>query len=277
MQIEPFNPRSRALTVVLLLLAMLSFQMGAALAKQLFPRVGVTGTTALRLGFAALMLTAVWRPWRVRPSPRELRTILIYGAAMGWMNLFFYLALSRIPLGVAVAVEFTGPLAVAIAASRRPVDFLWVGSAILGLILLLPQGVQITTDAFGGIAFALAAGVCWALYIVFGKRVGTLHRGRAVALGTCTAAVCIVPIGVSHAGLALFSAAILPLALSLAVLSSALPYSLEMFVLSRMPARGSIFLDEVLSTVQWIAIACIVLASAGSAATTREPGTASAD
>jgi inner membrane transporter RhtA len=289
----PFNPRSKALTIPALLLAMVSFMMGAALAKQLFPRVGVTGTTALRLGFAALILTAVWRPWRLRPSRREWFTILVYGAAMGWMNLFFYLALARIPLAIAVAVEFTGPLTVAIATSRRAVDFLWVAAAALGLILLLPLGVHIAPGAFGGMAFALAAGFCWAIYIVFGKRAGTLHGAEAAALGTSTAAILIVPIGVSQAGLAMFSPAILPVGLGLAVLSSALPYSLELFVLSRMPARtygimasmapalgalsGRIFVGEALTAVQWIAIGCIMLASAGSAATTREARHSSAD
>ena len=261
--------------------------MGAALAKQLFPRVGVAGTTALRLGIAALILTTVWRSWRLRPGPRELRIILAFGAALGFMNLFFYLALSRIPLGIAVAVEFTGPLGVAIASSRRPIDFLWIGLAAFGLILLLPLGVRMAPGAFGGIALALAAGACWALYIVFGKRAGSIHGAQAAALGITTAAIFIVPIGLAQAGPALFSPSILLLGCALALLSSALPYSLELYALARIPARtygvmssldpalgalsGLIFLGESLSVVQWLAIGGIMLASAGSAATTREP------
>lgn len=284
----PFKAQSTALPILALLLAMSSFQAGAALAKQLFPRVGVAGTTALRLGIAALILTAVWRSWRLRPSPRELRTILIYGVALGFMNLFFYLALSRIPLGVAVAVEFTGPLTVALVSSHRPIDFLWIGSAAVGLILLLPLGAQMAPGVLGGLALALAAGACWALYIIFGQRAGSLHGAQAAALGITTAAIFIVPIGVSQAGLALFSPSLLPLGCGLAVLSSALPYSLEMFALARIPARtygvmasmspalgalsGRIFLGEALSAVQWIAIGCIMVASAGSAATNREAG-----
>ncbi len=283
-----FNRWGSAFALPALVLAMLSFQMGAALAKQLFPDAGVAGTTALRLGFSALILAAVWRPWRLRPSRRELLTIIVYGAAMGWMNLFFYLALNRIPLGIAVAVEFTGPLAVAIATSRRRIDFLWIGAALLGLMLLLPLRVQMTPGALGGIALALAAGICWAIYIVFGKRAGTLHGPQAAAMGTAVGAFFIVPIGFSQAGLALLSPAIMPYAVGLAVLSSALPYSLEMFALAHIPARtygimssmdpaigalsGMLFLGETLTVLQWIAIGCVMLASAGSAATSRTPG-----
>src|SRR5208283_6105181 len=121
-----FKPHSIALPVAALIVAMASIQLGAVFAKSLFPKVGASGTAALRLALASLILLAVWRPWRVRPTARELRSIVIYGLAMGWMNFFFYLSLSRIPLGIAVALEFTGPLAVAMAASHRAVDFLWI-------------------------------------------------------------------------------------------------------------------------------------------------------
>jgi len=234
---SPFKPNSVALPVAVLIVAMFSFQIGAVVAKQLFPAVGASGATALRLFFASLMLLAAWRPWRIRPSMREARTIVIYGLAMGWMNLFFYLSLDRIPLGIAVALEFTGPLAVSIATSRRAVDFVWIVLAVLGLSALLPLGVAAKPLAPLGVAFGLAAGVCWALYIVFGQKAGNAHGGQTAALGTLAGAIVIVPIGMAHAGTALWSPALLPTACVLALLSSALPYSLEMYALTRVPTR----------------------------------------
>jgi inner membrane transporter RhtA len=284
---SPFKPHSVVLPVAVLIVAMFCFQIGAALAKQLFPIVGALGTTALRLGLASLMLLMVWRPWRVRPNAREARTIVMYGLAMGWMNLFFYLSLNRIPLGIAVALEFTGPLAVAIATSRRAIDFAWIALAAAGLIVLLPWGHESKPLDPAGIAYALAAGVCWALYIVFGQKAGNAHGGQTAALGTLAAAIVIMPIGIAQSGTALLSPALLPTACAMALLSSALPYSLEMYALTRLPTRtfgvlmsanpalgalsGLIFLGETLSIVQWAAIASIMFASAGSAVTSRRP------
>jgi len=281
----PFKSYSIALPVAVLLVAMVSIQLGAVLAKGLFPKVGAAGATALRLALGSLVLLAVWRPWRMRPTAREVRSIVIYGLAMGWMNFFFYLSLSRIPLGIAVALEFTGPLAVAMAASHRAVDFLWIALAALGLLALLPLGFESKPLPPLGIAFALAAGFCWALYIVFGQKAGAAHGGRTAALGTLVGAVVIVPLGIAHAGAALVAPAILPAACGVAVLSSALPYSLEMYALTRLPTRtfgvlmslapalgalsGLCFLGESLSAIQWVAIASIMLGSGGSAATSR--------
>jgi inner membrane transporter RhtA len=265
------------------MVAMACFQLGAALAKGLFPLVGTGGTAALRLAIASLILLAVWRPWHIRFTRGQLRTVVVYGVAMGWMNFFFYLALSYIPLGITMALEFTGPLGVALFASRRAVDFLWILLAALGLAALLPLGLGGPPLSGLGIAFALAAGACWALYIVFGRKAGAAHGGQITALGTVIGALVIVPIGVAHSGVQLFSPAILPLAIGVAVLSSALPYSLEMFAMPRIPTRtfgvlmslnpalgavsGLVFLGESLTLIQWTAIASIVAASAGSAAT----------
>jgi inner membrane transporter RhtA len=268
-----------------LIVAMLCFQIGAALAKGLFPLVGASGAVALRLGIAALLLAAVWRPWRVRLGFKDTRLIVLYGLSMGCMNFFFYLSLRYIPLGIAVALEFTGPLGLAMLASRRPVDFLWIGLAVLGLLALLPLGAGAAALQPMGVICALAAGVCWALYIVFGRRAGAAHGGQTTALGTVVGAILIVPIGISQNGMSLFSPAILPIAAGVALLSSAVPYSLEMFALPRIPTKsfgvlmslepamaalsGMVFLGESLSGIQWAAVVCIMVASGGSAATSR--------
>ena len=285
-----FKSPSKALRAMLvplaaLLVAMVSVQTGAALVKGLFPRVGVAGATTLRLALASVMLLAVWRPWRRLPKARETRSLLIYGVAMGIMNLCFYSALARIPLGIAVALEFSGPLAVAMAASHRAVDFAWVALAALGLVALLPLGLAHEPLSPAGIAFALAAGGCWALYIVFGQKAGSLHGGMTAALGTVIGALVIIPFGLAQAGAALLDPGLLPIACAVALLSSALPYSLEMFALTRLPTRtfgvlmsgepalgalsGWCFLHEHLSLVQWAAVASIMLASAGSTITSR--------
>jgi inner membrane transporter RhtA len=274
-----------ALAVAVLMVAMVCFQLGAAMAKGLFPVVGAAGTTALRMALAALMLLAVWRPWRLRFTRSEIRVIVIYGLALGWMNLFFYLSLRSIPLGVAVALEFTGPLALAMAASRRAVDFVWIFLAVAGLLALLPLGFGAKPLDTAGVIYGLAAGLCWAMYIFFGRKAGAAHGGQITALGMLIGAIVIVPIGIAEAGTRLLSPAILPAALSIALLSSALPYSLEMFAMPRLPTRtvgvlmsldpamgalsGLCFLGERLSWIQWAAIAAVMGASAGSAATSR--------
>jgi inner membrane transporter RhtA len=281
------TPAGSAAAIAILMGAMVCFQSGAALAKGLFPIVGASGTTALRTGFAALMLTAVWRPWRLRCTWREARTIVIYGVSLGWMNLCFYSSLKSIPLGIAVALEFTGPLAVAVAASRRPVDFLWIALACIGLLALLPLQRESPPLAPGGIVLALMAGALWASYIVYGRRAGTLHGGPVTALGMWVGAVMIVPIGLAENGAHLFAPAILPAAIGMALISSALPYSLEMIAMPRIATRtlgvllsldpalgavsGLIFLRESLSWLQWAAIICIMVASAGSATSQAPP------
>lgn len=264
---------------------MFCFQLGAVLAKGLFPMVGAAGTTALRTALASLMLLVVWRPWRMRLTPAELRTVLAYGLAMGCMNFCFYQSLRTIPLGIAVALEFAGPLALAMGASRRAIDFLWILMATIGLISLLPIGIGTTPLDTEGVVYGLAAGVFWALYIYFGRKAGAAHGGQTTAFGMLVSAVILVPIGVAQAGAQLLSPAILPAALGVALLSSALPYSLEMMAMPKLPTRtvgvlmsldpalgalsGLIFLGERLSWIQWAAIASIMAASAGSAATSR--------
>jgi inner membrane transporter RhtA len=276
-----------AVPIAVLMVAMVCFQVGAAMAKGLFPAVGAGGAATLRLALASFMLLAVWRPWRMRLRLREIRVIVMYGLALGWMNFFFYLSLRSIPLGIAVALEFTGPLGLAMAASRRTIDFLWILMAALGLVALLPLGVESKPLDILGVVSGLAAGLCWALYIFYGRKAGAAHGGQTTALGMTVGAAVIAPIGVAQAGAQLFSPAILPVAFAVALLSSALPYSLEMWAMPRLPTRtvgvlmsldpamgalsGLCFLGEKLGWVQWAAIASIMAASAGSAVTARTP------
>jgi inner membrane transporter RhtA len=241
------------------------------------------GAASLRLLYGAAILCAVLHPWKLRLEGRARRSILVYGLSLGAMNSLFYAALRTVPLGVGVALELTGPLAVALLSSRRAVDFLWVGLALGGLLLLLPLGGSSAAVDPAGAAYALGAGACWALYIVFGQRAGAGHGVRMTAVGVAVAAACVVPVGVAQVGASLFSPALLPFALAVPVLSSALPYSLEMVALGRMPAKtfgtlmslepavgalsGLLILHEGLALTQWLAVVAIVAASAGAAAT----------
>ena len=280
---SPFSRFPVLLPIALVIIAMISIQSGASLAKSLFPVIGAEGTTALRLGIGALILCLLLRPWQAKLTLQSCRSLLAYGVALGLMNLMFYMALQTIPLGIAVALEFTGPLTLALLSSRRPIDFLWIALAATGLWLLLPTNLTDEPLDPVGMALALGAGACWAMYIIFGKRAGSEHGRHTVALGTLVAAIVVIPIGLWQAGSNLFALDILPIAFGVAVLSSALPYSLEMMALTRLPARtfsimmslepaiaalaGLLFLTEHLSFSQWLAISFIILASTGTAAT----------
>ena len=137
---QPRNLASTLFSVGLLLIAMASIQSGASLAKSMFPVIGAQGTTTLRLIFASVIMMLILRPWRAKLTAKSLRTVIVYGMALGGMNFLFYMSLRTVPLGIAVALEFTGPLAVAIYASRRAIDFLWIALAAVGLLLLIPTG-----------------------------------------------------------------------------------------------------------------------------------------
>ena len=274
---------SPLIAVLLLLIAMLSLQGGASLAKTLFPVVGPQGVTALRLGIGSLILLAWFRPWRIKMRGGNLKALLIYGLALGSMNYSFYLAIQTIPLGVGVALEFTGPLAVAMFSSRRPVDFVWVILAVIGLWFLLPLGQSTDSIDLKGACLALFAGTCWAIYILAGQRAGSSYGPGTAALGSLIGALIFFPIGAFQAHSSIFSLSILPLGLLIALLTSAVPYSLEMVAMTKLPAKtfgtlmsmepamaalsGIIFLSEFLTGTQWLALAAIIAASAGSTLT----------
>ena len=300
----PGLPRKSSvwMPVAVILIAMMSIQSGASLAKSLFPLIGAPGVTALRIALGTLILVVVFKPWRLRFKkqrqslllfkPWRLRfkkeqrlPLLFYGLALGGMNYMFYLSIQTIPLGIAVALEFTGPLAVALFSSRRPVDFIWVILAVLGLWFLLPLGQSVSQIDLTGAALALGAGACWAVYILTGQRAGEEHGPATVALGSLIAAVIFVPIGMAQATDSIWQWSILPVGLAVAILSTALPYSLEMIALTRLPTRifgtlmsmepalaaisGMMFLGETLTLVQTLALCSIIAASMGSTLTMR--------
>jgi len=262
--------------VTLALISICSIQAGAALAKGLFSLVTPEGMTALRLFFASLILFAVVRPRPGRVPRAAWKNILVYGLATGLMNMLFYQAISRIPLGVAVGVEFIGPLAVATMTSRRITDFIGIALAGIGLALLLPIG-SVAGVSFTGVLFALGAGTCWGVYIIFGRRAGHDGGRESVPFGMLFAACLVMPVGILVEGGGLLRPEILPAAALVGLLSSALPYGLEMIVLQALPPRvfgvlmslepalaclsGWLFLREQLDLVHGIALACVITAS----------------
>ncbi len=273
------------LPVIVILIAMLSIQSGASLAKSLFPIVGAPGVTALRIALGTLILVVIFKPWRLRFKKEQRLPLLFYGLSLGAMNYLFYLSIQTVPLGIAVALEFTGPLAVALFSSRRPVDFVWVVLAVLGLWFLLPLGQDVSHVDLTGAALALGAGACWAVYILTGQRAGEEHGPATVALGSLIAAIVFVPLGMAQATESIWQWSILPVGLAVAVFSTALPYSLEMIALTRLPTRifgtlmsmepalaamsGMVFLGESLTFTQTLALCSIIAASMGSTLTLR--------
>jgi inner membrane transporter RhtA len=263
---------------VLVLLGIASVQFGAALAKGLFDEIGVGGTVFLRVFFAALVLVALWRPSLRGRGRRELRLVVAFGLVLACMNLAFYSALDRIPLGAAVTFEFIGPLGVAVAGSRKALDLLWVALAAIGILLLSDFGAG-DLDPLG-IALALLAGAFWAAYILLSARVGQEFEGAdGLALAIVVGAAVLVPVGVGDAGEELLVPWILAVAAAVAILSSAIPYALEMEALRRMPTgvfgvlmslepavaalAGFLLLGEDLNAREIVAILFVVAASAG--------------
>ena len=266
------------------LLAIVSVQGGAAIAKGLFPVLGAAGTVGLRIGISAGLLLLVVRPRLGRLGAAQWRAVVPYGLALGTMNFLFYCALARIPLGLGVTLEFVGPLAVALAGSRRWADVVWVLLAGAGIALLAPWGGS-HLDVLG-MVFALLAGGAWAVYIVLGGRVAAVLPGpRGVAVGMLFASLAVLPFSVAGGGWAQLTPQLLLAGTALAVLSSALPFTLEMNALRHLSSRtfsilmslepaaaavcGLLFLHEHLTPAQWLAVALVMAASAGATLTAR--------
>lgn len=224
----------------MVVMGMITVQLGAALAIDLFSSLGPAGVVLLRVGFAALMLLALWRPWRrtgVLAGARraDYAAVVLFGLILALMNFTFYSALARIPLGVAVTVEFIGPLSVAVVGSRRALDVLWAVLALGGILLFAPLGVlgSAPLDPLG-LLLALGAGACWAIYILLTARVGqAFPGGTGLSLAMAVGAVALLPVGIAGAGSALLDPRLLLLGAVVALLSSVVPYSLEMAALRR--------------------------------------------
>ncbi len=280
---RPAVGRERAAAVGLVLAAAVSPQVGAAFAVTLFDELGPAGAAFLRLAFAAIVLWAIWRP----RLAGDLRLAGAFGVALGLMNWSFYEAIDRIPLGVAVTIEFAGPLLVAVIGSRRPLDGVWIALAAVGIVVLVDPGGGKVDPA--GVGFALAAAICWMAYIFLNKRVGAAFPGGSgLALAMAIGALIVLPAGVIQAEGALVEPDILGSALVVALLSSVLPYSLDLEALRRLPEAvfgvlmsldpavaalvGFVVLGQALGARELLGIAMVVVASAGAASLSHRAG-----
>jgi inner membrane transporter RhtA len=263
-----------------------SVQFGAALARTLFDEAGPAGIVLIRVGIAAIILALMWRPALRGHGRDEWRLAAAFGVSLAVMNFFFYEALARIPLGLAVTFEFVGPLGVAIAGSRRRLDLVWVAFAAAGIVLIAAPGAS-DLDALG-VLYALVAGASWAAYILLSARTGRVFPGgTGLALAMCVAAVLLVPVGIAEAGDALLDPEVLLAGAAVAILSSVIPYSAEFEALRLMPEHvfgvllslepavaalaGYLLLDQDLGARDLGGIACVMAATAGAVAGTRAP------
>jgi inner membrane transporter RhtA len=264
--------------VALVVAGVISAQFGGGFAVRLFDELGPGGAVFLRQAIAALVLVAVWRPHLRGRAPGDLRLAAAFGITLGLMNLSIYEAMDRIPLGIAVTIEFAGPLAVAVIGSRRPLDLVWVALAAGGILLLADPGGGSLDRA--GVAFALLAATMWAFYILLSVRVGRVFPGATgLALAMVVAATLTAPIAVSQAGDQLLRPELLLAGAGVALASSVIPYSLDLEALRRLPANvfgvlmslepavaalaGLIVLGQALDALEWVAILLVVVASAG--------------
>ncbi|WP_316807616.1 DMT family transporter [Pedobacter agri] len=266
------------------LLSIISVQCGAAIAKGLFPEIGAAATASLRIGLSAVILLVAFRPNLTKLNTKQWKYVILYGLSLGAMNMVFYMAIERIPIGLGVTLEFVGPLLLAIFSSKKAIDFIWIVLAATGIALIAPwtsNGLNLT-----GVLLALLAGGFWAAYIILGGRISKIMKGgEAVAVGMLFATMLILPFGIFSGGLSQLSPKLLGLGASLALLSSAIPFTLEINALKQLPARtfsilmslepamaalaAFVFLQEYLSVTECIAVACVVIASAGSAITAK--------
>jgi inner membrane transporter RhtA len=268
----------RARGVALVVAGVITAQFGAGYAVTLFDELGPGGAAFLRLFFAALVLVAVWRPRLRGHSFADLRVAVTFGVVLGVMNLSIYSAMDRIPLGVAVTIEFAGPMAVAVIGSRRALDLLWVALAATGIVLLTGPGGGSLDPV--GVMFALLAATMWAFYILLAERTGRIFPGGSgLAVAMVAGAVVVAPFGIGQAGSELLKPELLAAGAAVALASSVIPYSLDLEALRRLPASlfgvlmslepavaalaGLIVLGQELGAREWVAIALVVIASGG--------------
>ncbi|REG84302.1 EamA family transporter [Marinomonas pollencensis] len=261
--------------------SLISLQVGAAFAKTIFPMVGPDGVAALRIGISAVLLAIAFQPWSAKISATYWPSIITYGAMIGLMNFLIYRAFLHIPVGIAISIEVLGPLAISLLSSKRKTDILWILLALIG-VLLLPFNQANAALSTTGLVYAVLAAICWGLYIKTASTVSQLGS-KGVTTGLFVAALFMVPIGISQAGSALFTPTVLLLGLVIALLSSALPFLLDMYALKRLPRSifgvlmsaspavsamaGAIILNEQLSSFQWLGIFAISLACLGASLT----------
>lgn len=270
----------------LVLLAILSVQVGAGFAKDLFSQLPPSAVVFLRIAMGALVMGVVARPRLKGLTRLDIGLGAAFGVTLGVMNLSFYEALARLPMGIAVAIEFLGPLGVAVAASRRRLDLLWVGLAASGVVLLAPWGATGSRINWAGIAFALVAAVCWAGYILLSAAVGQRFPGTTgLSFAMIVSFLLIAPVGIGTGGADLLQPELMLIGLGVGLLSSVIPYSIELEALRRMPKQvfgilmslepavaalvGLLVLGEVLQVREWAAIGCVVVASVGATRSSR--------
>lgn len=271
--------------IVAVLSAIVSVQGGAAIAKGIFPVLGVTATASLRIVLSAIILMLFNRPNLKNITRSQWKIVSLYGLTLGAMNIVFYLAIERIPLGLGVALEFIGPLVLALSGSKRALDFLWAILAGVGIALIAPwnsNGVDLI-----GVLLALLAGAFWAGYIVLGGRVSKImDGGKAVTVGMIFASMVVIPFALVDGLLVNITPNLFLAGLALALLSSAIPFTLEMNALRKIPAKtfsilmslepaaaalfGLLFLQEYLTIYEWLAIILVITASAGATFTKRK-------
>ncbi len=266
-----------------MVLSMISYQISASFAKQLFSVLDPLTVTILRLCFAAILVTLMFRSWRIisRLPYLRWRDLLCYSASLGLMNILFYLSLDKLPQGIAVGLEFAGPLGLALLSVKYRSDYIWVLLAIIGIVLMVPWG-SANAENFSvfGAACALGAGLCWAIYIYFGQKVVQQNIGmHALTIAIIISALALLPIGLYQDAPALVQTQHWGKVLMVALLATAIPYALDLLALKSLsklsygtlsslsPAlaalAGMVLLKEQINTWQWVALGCIMLASVG--------------
>lgn len=267
------------LAAVAIFVGQVSNGAGAAWSKSLFPVMGPEGVVALRVGLSALLLCLVTGAWRFRLPREHWVNLAGYGICLGLMNSVAYQAFARVPIGIAMAIEVTGPLTLVILGSRRASDFAWLAGIVVGLALVLFPGKEIAPLDIVGLGFACCSATCWAGYIVFGSRLAQVGNASVVGVGALIATTFVLPIGMATSGTAMFDPQWLLLGLGVAILTNALPYFLQMLAMRQLPraiygviaggvpavgaAMSYIVLGEQLAARQWLGICLVVVAAAG--------------